>query len=267
VNVSKAALGSRRQVDRELGHAAGPDAAENEAADRHGRTRVPRRERRHHVEPEVREVTRDSSIVARRARETRNVSHDAADTHVMPEPSAMPDAELLRRARTDDGAFRVVYDRHAERVFRYLASRTDSRDTALDLTSEVFARAWLGRKKFRDEAGGSVLPWLLGIARNVLVASYEKRRIEDAARRRLGVEAHDVGLAEGAVWLPDDPGEVEGALCRLPDRERDAVSLRVLETLPYREIARRLGCSETAARIRVHRGLRRMRAYLEETAL
>ncbi len=177
------------------------------------------------------------------------------------------DADLLRRARADDSAFRVVYDRHAQRVYRYLASRSESHETALDLTAEVFARAWVGRKRFRDEVDGSAAPWLLGIARHVLHTSYEKRGLENSARQRLGLEVRDVALAENAEWQPDGPGEVEGALVRLPVGERDAVSLRVLDTLSYREIAERLGCSEVAARIRVHRGLRRLRSLLKETAL
>jgi RNA polymerase sigma factor (sigma-70 family) len=177
------------------------------------------------------------------------------------------DAELLRRSRTDDNAFRLVYDRHATRVFRFLESRCDDRETALDLTSEVFARAWLHRRRFRDEAGGSALPWLYGIARNVLRASLQGRRIEAEARRRLGLEARDVSVAANAAWLLDDDGEVEAVLTQLPPAERDAVSLRVLESLPYRDVAGRLGCSEAAARVRVHRGLTRLRALLEEAAL
>ena len=179
----------------------------------------------------------------------------------------VPDAELLRRSRTDDDAFRVVYDRHAARVFRFLESRCDDRDSALDLTAEVFARAWLYRRRFRDESGGSSLPWLFGIARNVLRASLDARRIEAEARRKLGLEARDVAIAAHAEWLLDDEGEVEAALTRLPTNEREAVALRVVESLSYRDVAGRLGCSEGAARVRVHRGLERLRALLEEAAL
>ena len=185
----------------------------------------------------------------------------------MNESRLVLDAELLRRSRTDDEAFRIVYDRHAARVLRFLESRCDDRDTALDLTAEVFARAWLFRRRFRDEAGGSALPWLLGIARNVLRASLEGRRVEAEARRRLGLEARDVAVAAHAQWLLDDDGEVEAVLAQLPSHERDAVALRVVESLSYRDVAGRLGCSEAAARVRVHRGLERLRALLQEAAL
>jgi RNA polymerase sigma factor (sigma-70 family) len=189
----------------------------------------------------------------------------------MPEGRRSPvhasDAELLRASRRDDHAFRQVYDRHAGRVFRFLEARCDERETALDLTAEVFARAWLHRGRFRDEAGGSALPWLLGIARNVLRASLEQRRIETEARRRLGLEYRDATVEPDAGWLLEDVGEIELVLTRLPAAERDAIALRVVESLSYRDVATRLECSEAAARVRVHRGLSRLRAILEEAPL
>jgi len=175
------------------------------------------------------------------------------------------DAELMRASRRDDRAFRVVYDRHAVRVCRFLESRCDDRESALDLTAEVFARAWLQRSRFRDEAGGSALPWLLGIARNALRTSLAKQRIETDARRRLGVDHHDIAIEPDVGWLDADDGPIDAALRRLPEAEQAAVALRVVESLPYRDIAARLDCSEAAARVRVHRGLSRLRTILQET--
>jgi RNA polymerase sigma-70 factor, ECF subfamily len=85
----------------------------------------------------------------------------------------------------DADAFAVVYDRHVERVFGWAQARVG--EHAADLTAEVFARAWLARRRFRDSTDGTALPWLFGIAHNVLRESIRKRRVEDAARRRLGL--------------------------------------------------------------------------------
>lgn len=59
---------------------------------------------------------------------------------------------------------------------------------------------------------------------------------------------------------------MSAALTRLPDAERDAVRLRVIEELDYETIAVRLRCSEGAARTRVHRGLARLRRHMEAQA-
>src|SRR5262249_790938 len=91
--------------------------------------------------------------------------------------------ELLR-AGTADG-FEEVYDRHAAQVLAWARARVG--EHAADLTAEVFARAWLGRSRFRHENETSALPWLLGIARNVLRESLRKRRGGGGSRTARGV--------------------------------------------------------------------------------
>jgi len=97
------------------------------------------------------------------------------------------DAELIRAARTDAGAFRELYDRYAGKVHRYHLRRTRDSHAAHDLTAETFAQAWISRGRYRDEANGSAGPWLFAIARHVLAQSVRRRRLERAACERLGV--------------------------------------------------------------------------------
>ena len=86
----------------------------------------------------------------------------------MPEHPMMTDAQLLAAARTEAQPFRELYDRYADRMYRFHLGRTRSDDAAHDLTAETVAQAWLSRGRFRDEAGGSAGPCLFAIARNVL---------------------------------------------------------------------------------------------------
>jgi DNA-directed RNA polymerase specialized sigma24 family protein len=55
------------------------------------------------------------------------------------------------------------------------------------LTAETLTRAWLSRDRFRDDREGSALPWLLGIATNVLADTIRRNRIEASARQRMGL--------------------------------------------------------------------------------
>jgi RNA polymerase sigma-70 factor (ECF subfamily) len=170
------------------------------------------------------------------------------------------DAELLR-AGTAEG-FEEVYDRHAAQVLAWSRARVGGH--AADLTAEVFARAWLVRSRFRHESNESALPWLLGIARNVLRESLRKRRVEGAARRRLGMPrllAQDAAL--DAVDERRSLSESEHrALASLPERDRELLQLRVVEERSYREIAGRLRCTPQAARHRVSRLLRQLQCTL-----
>lgn len=179
---------------------------------------------------------------------------------------ALPtDADLLAAARTDASAFRAFYDRYAERVFRYHLRRAGETQAAHDLAAETFAQAWFARSRFRDSAGGTAGPWLFAIARNVLVDSVRRRRLERGAGERLGL------LAEAHAAEPDaaEPDEtwlqgLDEALDDLPPGQVDAIRLRVVDGLDYEDVARRLGTTPAAARVRVHRGLSSLRHRLRQ---
>lgn len=181
------------------------------------------------------------------------------------EPVAAPtDADLLRASRGDPDAFRNLYNRYSERLFRYFARRTGGEDTALELAAETFSRVWVMRERFEDQRDGSVAPWLFGIARNVLLMSVRRGEVERRTASRLGVlERLDI---EAPVAVPE-PGWAEGAdelLDTLPLSQRDALRLRIIDELDYDEVAEALGTSRSAARVRVHRGLAALRNHLSK---
>jgi RNA polymerase sigma-70 factor (ECF subfamily) len=179
---------------------------------------------------------------------------------VGPDYSGAPDADLVRSGTAD--GFAVVYDRHADHLYRWARLRVG--EHAADLTAEVFARAWLKRSSFRDEADGSAFPWLLGIANNVLRDSLRRRRVEDRARARLGLPREVVPdpayeRVEQRLSLPE---AAVRALAELPEHDRTVLELRVVDERPYSEIAAALQCSPEAARLRVSRTLRRLNLAL-----
>ena len=168
------------------------------------------------------------------------------------------DAELLLAAEDDAAAFTQLYRRHVRRVHAWFEQRIAW--AAADLTAETFARAWIGRRRFRDEHDGWALPWLLGIAHNVLRESARRDRVESRARERLGLPldlAHEDGYAAVDERLSPRHA-LAAALDELPDHERAALDLRVIGELPYRDVARRLSIRPAAARLRVSRALRRL---------
>jgi RNA polymerase sigma factor (sigma-70 family) len=168
------------------------------------------------------------------------------------------DAELLLAARSDPAAFRVLYERYALRVQGYHLRRTRDAEAALDLTAETFAQAWLARMRFRDEAAGSAGPWLYAIARNVLVLSVRRGRLEQAARERLGLLREAAPAEPDETWLDG----LDDALAGLPDGQQHAIRLRVVGDLAYEQVAEALGTTPQAARVRVHRGLEALRTRL-----
>ena len=183
--------------------------------------------------------------------------------------TALSDDELLGRSRKDPDAFATFYRRHASAVLFYLAYRTGNSEEAVDLTAEVFAAAFLSRERFKP-GGPPARAWLLGIARNKLADSRRRRRMEDSARRRLGVqpiamEDADLEAVEELVDFSEDR-MLRFVVEDLPPGERDAVLARIVEEREYEDIARAMDCSPDAARKRVSRGLAKLEVWAKRGA-
>jgi RNA polymerase sigma factor (sigma-70 family) len=175
------------------------------------------------------------------------------------------DAELLARTVDDPEAFGVFYDRYEAAVLGFFYRATRRADVAADLTGEVFAEALSCVGAFKPELG-SAYGWLFGIARHELADLWERGRVENRARRRLGLEplALTDELLERIERLQDDPSSSTLTLmATLPNDQRAAIEGRVLEERDYPELAAALRCSESVVRQRVSRGLRALRARLE----
>lgn len=179
--------------------------------------------------------------------------------------AAASDAELLRRSRREPAAFATIYDRHHRDVYRWLRSRGADEATAVDLTAETFAQALVSLKRFRDEANGSAAPWLLGIAGNLLAKYHRRQVVENEARQRLGMPVHayvDVGIEKAEAALSPHRS-LRTAVAALPEGERTALELRVIEDMSYEQVGDHLSISAPAARKRVMRALRSLRGRLE----
>jgi RNA polymerase sigma factor (sigma-70 family) len=180
------------------------------------------------------------------------------------------DGELLRAALDDPEAFGVFYDRHATSLLAYFYRRTACAETAADLTAETFAAAFAARRRYR-EMGAPAAAWLFKIAERQLGRALRRGRVDERARRRLGMERispdeESIERIEALADLEPVRAAVRDAIGSLSPNLATAVALRVGEDLPYAEVARRLGCSEAAARTRVARGLSQLADRLEVPA-
>jgi RNA polymerase sigma-70 factor, ECF subfamily len=181
--------------------------------------------------------------------------------------SERSDAELILASSEDPAAFRELYDRWAERLLVYFSRRVLDAEVAADLLAETFAVAFERRGRFRDigRPGGA---WLYGIAAKELSHYFRRAAVEMRAARRLGLErpeldAESQARIEALVDDEDLRASLTTAVGQMSGAERDAVELRILADLDYRQIAARLNCSEGAARTRVHRGLARLNKLME----
>ena len=154
------------------------------------------------------------------------------------------DAELIGRSQREPEAFGDVFDRHVAAVHAF-AQRRVGRDLAEEVAAETFARGFEARGRY-EAVHDDALPWLLGIASNVL------RRHWRTERRRLDAYAR-AARHERPGAAPDPDGDVLRAVARLPRRQREVLLLAAWADLSYAEIARALGLPVGTVRSRLAR--------------
>ena len=185
----------------------------------------------------------------------------------MSDYDARTDAELLIATREDVEAFGVFYRRHARWVLGFVARRLGDAELAAEVTSEVFAAAFIASERY-DSARGEPNSWLYGIVANQLGSAIRRRVAETRARRRLEMQRVPVE-AEDVVWIEAlaasfDAETVTRLLGDLSDDQRSLVVDRVISERSYEELADQHRLSEAAVRKRVSRGLATLRMRLQE---
>lgn len=155
---------------------------------------------------------------------------------------------------TDDShRFTTMYDQCRQRVWAYVVSRA-GRQVADEVVSETFAIAW---RRF-DDVPDNALPWLLGVARNVL---------RDNIRAEIRRESLTNDLQS---WTEGDHAEqvaeriaVVNALLSLPEDDRELLILVAWQGLTPRDAARVVGCTAATFRVRLHRARKRFAQAME----
>jgi RNA polymerase sigma factor (sigma-70 family) len=162
------------------------------------------------------------------------------------------DADYLARSLTEPTAFEPIFDRHFGAVHRYLHRRA-GRELADELTAETFALAFSRRGSCR--ASGSVLPWLYGIATNLLHRHRrtERRQLRAYSRSRVDRWVAYEDEADARVDGSSLDARLAGALAAMRPRERDALLLYALADLSYEEVALALDVPVGTVRTWLHR--------------
>lgn len=175
------------------------------------------------------------------------------------------DDRLLAAAAEDAAAFSAFYRRYEPAMLVYFARRVGDPELAADLAVEVFAAVLVSCGRYRP-GQSPAHAWLFAIAQHKLANSRRRGRVEDRARRQLGMapvalEDEDLERIERLTGRSDIAMQ---ALAGLPADQREAVLARIVDERDYGEIAADLRCSESVARKRVSRGLARLRDQLGE---
>jgi RNA polymerase sigma-70 factor (ECF subfamily) len=181
----------------------------------------------------------------------------------VPLATGVDDTSLLARARSGDReATELLVSRYLRDVYEMAARVLGDRDLAEDAAQDAFVNALGALHRFRGES--SFRTWLLRIALNS-ARTLARRR---GRRREVAIDLvedipGDSGDEVTRIGNVDDAKRVEVVLQRLPEKQRLAVMLRLQQNLSYTEVAAALSCSEGAARVNYHLGLKRLRELMK----
>jgi len=162
-------------------------------------------------------------------------------------------------------AFADLYLEYLPRVLNYVRFRVGDEDVAQDLTGRVFERALAKRHTLRDE--GAFGGWLFRIAHNTVVEHYR------GTRPQVSLEAAgESGIAfpsgapspEAEVLQYEEAQVLWGCIRRLPDRDREIISLKFMGGLRNQEIARITGLKPNHVGVLLFRALRKLRQMMED---
>jgi len=159
------------------------------------------------------------------------------------------DRDLIAKARRGNvDAYNVLVSRWEKRVFNYLLRLVGHREDALDLSQDVFLKAYQNLKKLEDPA--KFAGWLFRIAHNEAYSLLRKNRPEG----ELAVEPKS-GESTGRMFPIELSLAVQSALTRLSDDQREAVLLKVYQGFKFEEMAEILACPVSTVKSRLYTAL------------
>ncbi|MFE7513046.1 sigma-70 family RNA polymerase sigma factor [Streptomyces sp. NPDC057540] len=165
----------------------------------------------------------------------------------------------------DPAALGEAYDEHARVLYHYAYRVCGDRAAAEDVVSSVFLEAWRCRGKVHAD-GGSLRPWLLGIATNIMRGAAREARRRDAALARVPERGVVPDFADDVLARMTDGEQIRAAraaLGRLKRREREVFTLVVWAGLDYASAGEALGVPVGTVRSRLSRARERLRKLAE----
>jgi RNA polymerase sigma-70 factor (ECF subfamily) len=174
---------------------------------------------------------------------------------------AVPPELLDRCRRGDERAWAELVGATYRDVYALCLRILRDPDDASEATQDAYLKAWRGLKGFRGDA--QFTTWLYRVAANAAITKQRRRKRmwehESGGDDEVVAQIPSTVTTEGSAGAKLELADVERALARLPEHYRTAIVLRDVYGLSMDEIASQLGITETAAKVRVHRGRKKLK--------
>lgn len=169
----------------------------------------------------------------------------------------------IEAAKRDVNQFAPLYNKYYKQIFGYVYQRMEDKDTAFDVTSQVFLKALtnLGKYEFK---GVPFASWLYRIAHSEVMQVFRDKK----AKRTVNADVGDFRnlfeeIEEG--YYEEYQAKVMKLIKELPEDELQLIEMRFFEKRQFREIAEILMLTETNAKVKLYRILERIKKAITNT--
>lgn len=171
--------------------------------------------------------------------------------------------KLVKKAQKDPEAFLALYDFYFPKIFRFTAYRVGSREDTEDIVADIFEKAFRHLDKFKYQKNASFGSWLFRIARNTIIDSYKKKRVNIDLESLPEIKSHEI-LASDQIKRKELFRDLQKLVSSLPPRQAEIITLRFFGEQKNKEIAAILQISEKTVASNLCRGLRKLHEKYKE---
>ncbi len=166
---------------------------------------------------------------------------------------------MIEAAKRTPEAFAPLYELHFTAIYRFILRRARDKDLTADLTQQTFLKAMLALPRY-EPRGYPFKAFLYRVALNELKMHWRKRKevVVDMSYAEVRGLSEEIGMPE----REEDMRRLATALGRLDEDKARLIELRYMDGLSFAELGQVLGIAEDAAKMRTHRVLGTLRAYL-----
>ncbi|MCI5056595.1 MAG: RNA polymerase sigma factor [Flavobacteriales bacterium] len=188
-----------------------------------------------------------------------------SSTYHVSEEEQYSEQVLIEQAKTDRAAFRPIYEKYYEDIFRFVLKRVSTTDLCQDLVSQTFLKA-LNKLNDYQFKGVPFVSWLYRIALNEVNLHYRSSHTKRTLRfdtsdlvRMFGEQHEDVVDDEKQERIQ----RILNALQKLKPEDIQFIQLRFFEDRPYKEVGEIMGTTENNAKVKVFRIVERIKKIMK----
>ncbi|MES2680254.1 MAG: sigma-70 family RNA polymerase sigma factor [Bacteroidota bacterium] len=169
---------------------------------------------------------------------------------------------MIEAAKLDPNRFAPLYDKYYKQIFNYVHQRMESKDTAFDITGQVFLKAMLNLQKYQFK-GVPFASWLYRIAHNEVMQLFRTEKGRKCINADIGDLRHICEENETPFFEEYIPA-IKKLITELNEEDLQLVELRFFEKRPFKEIADILDITEVNAKVRMYRLVEKLKKSLSK---